>query len=237
LRSRPAPQSRDQAVRDFEPEHRHAERAGREQRVLTGCRPGREVRPDQGLTADFTYNTDFAQVEADEAQDNLTRFSLSFPEKRSFFLEGSGVFTFGAVTGTGTGEAPVIFYSRSIGLSGGRTVPVRAGGRLTGRAGDWSPRKELVNARGLPIEGVSIPSGGSSFSTAVASYTAGQHHRVSGTTSVEAWGFYAGTRRTVSLKGPIEVSSRIGIEPNISQNWIDLPEGSSRPRSSAPGPR
>jgi hypothetical protein len=43
----------------------------------------------KGLTADFSYNTDFAQVEADEAQVNLTRFSLSFPEKREFFLEGS----------------------------------------------------------------------------------------------------------------------------------------------------
>ncbi len=44
----------------------------------------------KSLTADFTYNTDFAQVEADEAQVNLTRFSLSFPEKREFFLEGQG---------------------------------------------------------------------------------------------------------------------------------------------------
>ena len=46
------------------------------------------------LTADFTFNTDFAQVEIDEQQVNLTRFSLFFPEKRDFFLEGRGVFDF-----------------------------------------------------------------------------------------------------------------------------------------------
>ena len=49
----------------------------------------------QNLTADLTYNTDFAQVEADEQQVNLTRFSLFFPEKREFFLENQGLFTFG----------------------------------------------------------------------------------------------------------------------------------------------
>ena len=49
----------------------------------------------QNLTADFTYNTDFAQVEADEQQVNLTRFSLFFPEKREFFLENQGTFAFG----------------------------------------------------------------------------------------------------------------------------------------------
>lgn len=47
----------------------------------------------KGLTADFTYNTDFAQVEADEIQVNLTRFNLQFPEKREFVLEGQGLYT------------------------------------------------------------------------------------------------------------------------------------------------
>ena len=49
----------------------------------------------QNLTADFTVNTDFAQVEVDEQQVNLTRFTLTFPEKREFFLEGRGIFNFG----------------------------------------------------------------------------------------------------------------------------------------------
>src|SRR5262245_43426383 len=70
----------------------------------------------QNLTADFTYNTDFAQVEADEQQVNLTRFSLFFPEKREFFLENRGLFGFGGVdTGSG-GDEPIIFFSRVLGF-------------------------------------------------------------------------------------------------------------------------
>ena len=59
----------------------------------------------QSLTADFTYNTDFAQVEADEQQVNLTRFSLFFPEKREFFLENQGTFAFGVSAATGAAPA------------------------------------------------------------------------------------------------------------------------------------
>ena len=93
----------------------------------------------QNLTTDFTYNTDFAQVEADEQQVNLTRFSLFFPEKREFFLENQGLFGFGGVPVTrATGDVPILFYSRRIGLQGGRSVPIRAGGRLTGRLGGVS---------------------------------------------------------------------------------------------------
>jgi hypothetical protein len=96
----------------------------------------------QNLIADLTYNTDFAQVEADEAQVNLTRFSLFFPEKREFFLENQGTFSFGGVAtsgqNAGAGDTPVLFYSRRIGLDGGRVVPIQAGGRLTGRVGRYS---------------------------------------------------------------------------------------------------
>ena len=92
-----------------------------------------------GLTADLTVNTDFAQVEADEQQVNLTRFSLSLPEKRDFFLEGRGIFAFGTGSavgqGRGSSDLPVMFFSRQIGLSEGRAVPVRVGARLTGKAG------------------------------------------------------------------------------------------------------
>ena len=91
----------------------------------------------QNLTADFTVNTDFAQVEADEQQVNLTRFSLFFPEKREFFLENQGTFAFGGAGTSGPqasrADTPVLFYSRRIGLNEGREVPVRGGGRLTGR--------------------------------------------------------------------------------------------------------
>jgi hypothetical protein len=100
----------------------------------------------QNLTADFTYNTDFAQVEADEQQVNLTRFSLFLPEKRDFFLENQGTFAFGGIASAGTaGDTPVLFYSRSIGLQQGRAVPIEGGGRLTGRVGRYS--LGLVNIR------------------------------------------------------------------------------------------
>ena len=100
------------------------------------------------LTADFTYNTDFAQVEVDEQQVNLTRFSLQLPEKREFFLEGRGIFSFAAFPTTGstasggsaasTSTVPLLFYSRRIGLNSGRVVPIQAGGRVTGKVGKFS---------------------------------------------------------------------------------------------------
>lgn len=83
------------------------------------------------LTLDATLNTDFAQVEADEPQVNLTRFSLFFPEKRLFFQERSSVFDFRM------GKTDYLFYSRRIGLSENRVVPIRGGGRLVGRIGSW----------------------------------------------------------------------------------------------------
>jgi hypothetical protein len=98
----------------------------------------------KGLIADFTYNTDFAQVEVDETQVNLTRFSLFFPEKRPFFLEGQDIFAFGGVTqsltggGGASGDTPILFFSRQIGLTGSESVPILAGGRVTGRAGAYS---------------------------------------------------------------------------------------------------
>ncbi len=84
------------------------------------------------LTLDVTTNTDFAQVESDRAQINLTRFPLYFPEKRDFFLEGSGVFDFNF------GASPRPFYSRRIGIANGEQIPILAGGRLVGRAGPYN---------------------------------------------------------------------------------------------------
>ena len=97
----------------------------------------------QNITADLTYNTDFAQVEADEQQVNLTRFSLFFPEKREFFLENQGLFTFGnnsfsVGASAAASDLPLLFYSRRIGLAGSREVPILGGGRVTGRVGRYS---------------------------------------------------------------------------------------------------
>jgi hypothetical protein len=110
-----------------------------------------------GLTWDFTVNTDFSQVEADEQQVNLTRFSLFFPEKRDFFLENSGIFGFGQdsrgifVGGGGAGgvqinsgggannsQDAILFFSRRLGLGdNGSSIPILGGTRLTGRVGAY----------------------------------------------------------------------------------------------------
>jgi uncharacterized membrane protein YgcG len=137
----------------------------------------------QNLTVDVTYNTDFAQVEADEQQVNLTRFSLFFPEKRDFFLENQGTFAFGGTLGLGggggsgggggggggggaggggggqggpgggPGDTPLLFYSRRVGLSSGRAVPIEAGGRLTGRVGRYSLGLLNIQADDEPVSG------------------------------------------------------------------------------------
>ena len=367
----------------------------------------------EGLTADFTYRTDFAQVEADEAQVNLTRFRLSFPEKREFFLEGADIFDFGGSGGGNLGgDAPTIFYSRRIGLSGSQVVPVIAGGRLTGRAEAWSVgalnigtstdedagieetnftvvrlkrdvleqssigvlytrrsasttaagtndvwgadasftfrrnlflsgylaqsrteglsgddlnyraqfqyvtdrygfaldrlvvernfnpevgllrredfRRNLVQARFSPrtvnnrlvrqwtyegnvdyvtdndnrlesreiggtfqtefhssdtltvqysrlyefipepfriARGVIIPVGGYAFDNVRVAYNAGSQHRISGSTSFSVGSFYDGDKKTFAFRGRAEITTQLGLEPNISLNWIDLPQG------------
>ena len=82
------------------------------------------------LTLDVTYNTDFAQVEADEQQVNLDRFNLFFPEKRPFFLENSGQFAVG-----NAGEAQ-LFFSRRIGIGeDGDVIPIEGGVRVSGKVG------------------------------------------------------------------------------------------------------
>ena len=126
----------------------------------------------QNLTADFTYNTDFAQVEVDEQQVNLTRFSLFFPEKREFFLEGRGIFDFarggiGAGFGGGGGffgggNAPTLFHSRRIGLEGGAVIPILGGGRVTGKIGPFD-----VGALNIQTDGELVSSAESTNFTVV----------------------------------------------------------------------
>ncbi len=103
---------------------------------LTG-QPGLDAtwRLTPSLQAAITINTDFAETEVDDRQINLTRFPLFFPEKRDFFLQDAGIFDFADI-GSGT---LLPFFSRRIGLDGaGGEVPIDVGGKLTGRAGDWS---------------------------------------------------------------------------------------------------
>ncbi len=89
----------------------------------------------QGLALDLTVNTDFAQVEVDDQQVNLTRFSLFFPEKRPFFLENADLFSVGLpfLPGRTSGRTQ-LFHSRRIGVASGEQVPIKWGSRLSGRA-------------------------------------------------------------------------------------------------------
>jgi hypothetical protein len=114
----------------------------------SGYRSRRDVGGDvkygvsRGLTLDVTVNPDFAQVEADEQQVNLTQFSQFFPEKREFFLENAGIFYVGdAARNNKVNTAPtpdedlLLFFSRRIGLTAaGTAVPIPAGVRLSGTA-------------------------------------------------------------------------------------------------------
>jgi len=132
----------------------------------------------QSVVTDFTYNTDFAQVEDDEAQVNLTRFSVLFPEERDFFLEGQDVFNFAGAGanqggggqgptainmggGGGGNVTPIVFFSRRIGLQNGQVVPILGGARLLGRGngfqvGALQMRTEGVDAAGAPASDFSV---------------------------------------------------------------------------------
>ncbi len=84
-------------------------------------------------TLAITYNTDFAEAEVDDRRVNLTRFPLFFPEKRAFFLQDAGVFSFGGIR-----QSPLPFFSRRIGIVRGEEKGILAGARLTGREGGLS---------------------------------------------------------------------------------------------------
>ncbi|HJO11964.1 MAG TPA: DUF5916 domain-containing protein, partial [Gammaproteobacteria bacterium] len=100
------------------------------------------------LTLDATYNTDFAQVEVDELQVNLDRFSLFFPEKRPFFLENAGQF------GVGNPREVELFFSRRIGVgAGGAQLPIDGGVRLSGKIGN-NTNIGLLQMRSEGIDGV-----------------------------------------------------------------------------------
>ena len=119
-----------------------------------------KVSVAKSLTADLTYNTDFAQVEVDQQQVNLTRFSLFFPEKRDFFLENAGIFDFGPPN-RGRDEREInlldVFFSRRIGLEQGTEVPIEWGGRLTGRLGGFNLGLLNVATESIDENGLLVP--------------------------------------------------------------------------------
>jgi hypothetical protein len=96
------------------------------------------------LNLKLSWNTDFAQVESDQERINLTRFSLYFPEKREFFLDGADIFNFGSVSmrrgggGSNRGSNDInLFYSRRIGILEGHQQPIMGGMKLLGKVGSF----------------------------------------------------------------------------------------------------
>ncbi|MEO5822113.1 MAG: DUF5916 domain-containing protein [Vicinamibacteraceae bacterium] len=126
--------------------------------VTTG-KPGLDlfynITPSLKLTA--TFNTDFGETEVDARQINLSRFSVLFPEKRAFFLQGAGVFGFASTGPEPAGGIPLHgadvfpFFSRQIGLFGGNEVPLDAGIKLTGTVGRTDIGVLDVRTGDLPI--------------------------------------------------------------------------------------
>ena len=114
-----------------------------------------ERTPSLKLTA--TFNTDFGETEVDARQIKLSRFSVLFPEKRSFFLQGAGVFGFASTDPVPAGGIPPSgadvypFFSRQIGLLGGEEVPIDAGIKLTGTVGRTDVGLLTVRTGDLPI--------------------------------------------------------------------------------------
>jgi hypothetical protein len=103
------------------------------------------------MTLDLTYNTDFAQVEVDDQQVNLDRFTLFFPEKRPFFLENAGLFS------VGQQGAVDIFFSRRIGLgASGEQIPIIGGGRLSGKVGT-NTNIGFLNMQTQSVDGTGTP--------------------------------------------------------------------------------
>ncbi len=103
---------------------------GTDQIIRTGGEMNYQITSN--LKLNVTVHTDFAQVEADRTRINLTRFLLYYPEKRQFFLEGSGLFEFNMARGA------QVFYSRRIGLKEGEEIPILGGLRLVGKEGRTS---------------------------------------------------------------------------------------------------
>ncbi|MFN2444820.1 MAG: DUF5916 domain-containing protein [Vicinamibacterales bacterium] len=116
------------------------------------------------LTADLTYHTDFAQIEADQEVVNNTRFSLFFPERRPFFTESAGIFDYGKNGSSPGGEAAAndpgilsLFYSRRIGLVDGLQVPIVGGGKVSGRVGEYAIGAINITTNDAELPGAAGP--------------------------------------------------------------------------------
>lgn len=167
-----------------------------------------EVRP--GLVLDLTFNTDFAQVEVDDQQVNLTRFGLFFPEKRDFFLENSGIFQFGVAANPFEPPPFQMFFSRRIGIEEDEdeVVPILAGGRLTGRLGG-----QTVGFMNVITDGVEEVVDRESFSVARLKRDVGENNYL---------GFMATDRRSADdWNTVLGVDGAFYLTPSLNiQSWV-----------------
>ena len=150
----------------------------------------------QGLTLDVTYNTDFAQVEVDDQQLNLTRFRLNFPEKRPFFLENAGFFNVG-------GGGADLFFSRAIGIAGGQPVPIKGGARLSGRTAGLNVGLLHIETDGA--EGLQDPQG---YSVARVARELPNRSRIGGL-FINKGGLEGDFNRTYALDGALGIGEAI----------------------------
>jgi hypothetical protein len=128
-----------------------------------------EVALTANLALDLTVNTDFAQVEADQEQVNLTRFSLYYPEKRDFFLEGAEIFSFGGSQGNPwhRGDTDMsLFYSRQLGLVNGHEARILGGAKMVGKIGTYQ-----VGMMNILTDGVTYREGDLTFKVNPANFT------------------------------------------------------------------
>lgn len=156
------------------------------------------------LTLDLTYNTDFAQVEVDEQRSNLTRFPLFFPEKRTFFLENAGVFS------AGTPQAADLFFSRRIGIDTlGNPVPIRGGGRITGRVGGTT-----LGLLQIFTDDVGAAKG-NSYSVARATRELGRRSRI-GAIAVQRLGL---GKDRYNVNRTYGIDGRVGVNDAFTIDW------------------
>jgi hypothetical protein len=162
-------------------------------KLAAGLDVSKNLTPN--LNVSLTVNTDFAETEADSRQVNLTRFPLFYPEKRAFFLEGAGVFD---VAGAGS-EDVIPFFSRRIGLFGGREVPILVGAKLTGRQGSLNigvldvQTRALNATTGHPVEDDEESSAGPTGQNLLAARVAYNFWRQSSIGAIVTRGNPAGT--------------------------------------------
>ncbi|MEZ4423685.1 MAG: DUF5916 domain-containing protein [Gemmatimonadota bacterium] len=162
-----------------------------------------KVQVTQGLTLDLTVNTDFAQVEVDDQQVNLTRFSLLFPEKRPFFLENAGFFTVG-------GGGADLFFSRNIGIASGQPVPILGGARLSGKAAGLN-----VGMLHIRTDGLSSVQGENAYSAVRLAKELPSRSRVGGL-FVDRSGELGGDfNRTYALDGQVGIG-----QPFTLSSWV-----------------